>query len=99
MGVCPEGELKARKKNKSAMMRLGLATPKPFCDVTSLSSFFPLDQGYISEQDVSTTCSSPEQEALITCTTDEDSILRSVINSLGLEDTLPTADKVPTLSN
>lgn len=27
--LCPEGELKARKKAKQAMMRLGLSTPKP----------------------------------------------------------------------
>lgn len=27
--LCPEGEIKSRKKNKHTMMRLGLATPKP----------------------------------------------------------------------
>lgn len=97
--VCPEGELKARKKNKNAMMRLGLATPKPFCDVTDFSSFFPLDQGSTSEVDVSTTCSSPEQEALTTCTSEEDEILSSVISSLGLEDTLLTSGKARTGSS
>jgi hypothetical protein len=81
------------------MMRLGLATPKPYCDVADLSSFFPLDQGSSSEQEASTTCSSPEQEALTTCTSEEDIILSSVIGSLGLEDMSPTADKARTGSN
>jgi len=39
--VCPEGELKARKKSKQTMMRLGLATPKS--DIMEKEAKFALD--------------------------------------------------------
>jgi hypothetical protein len=81
------------------MMRLGLATPKLVSDVTDLTPFFPLDQGSTSEQEASTTCSSPEQETLTNCLYGEDEILTSVIGSLGLEDSLLTSGKVRTVSD
>lgn len=60
--LCSEGELKARRKNKVAMMRLGLATPKFFQDVADISwsSFF--GDSLEPEKEESTTCSSTEQE-------------------------------------
>jgi len=79
---------KARKKNKLVMMRLGLATPKPIDDAVDFTSFFPVDNassGSDHEPEASTTCSSPEQEQLVHCTSDEDELISSVIGSLGLE--------------
>jgi len=87
--LCPEGELKARKKNKMAVMRLGLATPKMVNDVVDLTTFFPAQEGYCSgsEQESTTCCSSPEQESLAPhCEADEEELISSVIGCLGLED-------------
>jgi len=69
---CPEGELKARKKAKQTMMRLGLATPKfkfePPKDreAGAALSFFPepeLKPAHAAEPE-STTCSGSELESV-----------------------------------
>lgn len=92
--LCPEGELKTRKKNKVVMMRLGLATPKPVSNMVDLTPFFPLEQSS-SEQDSTTCCSSPEQDSLAPPSgSDEEEILSSVIGCLGLEE----ADDAPNVS-
>lgn len=88
--LCPDGELKARKKSKVAMMRLGLATPKPVGDIVDLTTFFPAQDGpgSGSEQESTACCSSPEQDSLAPpSTADEEEILSSVIGCLGLEET------------
>jgi len=87
--VCPDGELKNRKKNKMVVMRLGLATPKPASNVVvDLSPFFPTQEGSYSgsEQESTTCCSSPEQESA-PGGSDEEALITSVIGCLGLEDT------------
>jgi hypothetical protein len=87
--LCPEGELKSRKISKVAMMRLGLATPKPYNDLVDLTAFFPAQEGACSgsEPDSTTCCSSPEQESLAPpSASDEEEILSSVIGCLGLEE-------------
>jgi len=63
--ACPEGELKARKKAKQTMMRLGLATPKQRFEANGPSySFFPDNPGKhaLPTEQESTTCSGSEQE-------------------------------------
>lgn len=95
--LCPEGELKNRKKSKLVMMRLGLATPKPFNEVVDLTGFFPSGDGAgsgsemestacSSSPDTTTCSSSPEPEQARKNSSDEDELISSVIGILGLED-------------
>jgi len=72
--ACPEGELKARKKAKQTMMRLGLATPKLRFEATDSRaqesayeaplSFFPAGpmKMMVPPEPESTTCSGSEPE-------------------------------------
>jgi len=85
--LCPEGEIKTRKKNKTTAMRLGLATPKPMKEVVDISAFFPRERSEsVSEQDSTTCCSSPEQECLAPPSgSDEEGPSVSVIQCRDLE--------------
>mmetsp|Transcript_88271 Transcript_88271/g.227621 ORF Transcript_88271/g.227621 Transcript_88271/m.227621 type:complete len:438 (-) Transcript_88271:197-1510(-) len=57
--LCPEGEIKARKKMKQTMARLGLATPQPVLGAAPAGKL-----GFFSEREVvpcsATTCSEQE---------------------------------------
>jgi hypothetical protein len=94
--LCPEGELRERKKNKNAVMRLGLSTPQPTKNVVELATFFPMHEGASSgsDQDSTTCCSSPEQESLAPPSgSDDEEVVASVISHLGLEEESPARHK------
>lgn len=84
--LCPDGELKERKKIKMVQMRLGLVTPvtQASNNIVDLTPFCLVQEGSCSgsELESTTCCSSPEQEMR----SDEEALITSVIGCLGLEE-------------
>jgi len=82
--LCPEGEIKARRKTKVTCMRLGLATPKAVtCQghgTTYMQTFFPSPFELLTTTDAeqeSTTCPSSEEELASGPSSQHDSTLGS----------------------
>merc|ERR1719498_1981768 len=85
--LCPEGELKMRKKNKMALMRLSAVAGSG--KAADFTSSFAQPEGSCSgsEQESTAFCSSPEQESLGPKSgSDDEEVIASVIGYLGLEE-------------